>query len=151
MVRRLFIFVLVVVSFALAQQKRPFTFEDMMALKRVGEPVVSPDGKWVVFSAVEVNLEDNTRKPHLWIVPLAGGESRVLLSSPAGEDRPRFAPDGKRMLFVSARDGGSQAWVSEFDTTTGQLTGEPRKLTTISTEAAGALWSPDGKNILFTS
>jgi hypothetical protein len=41
--------------------KRPFTFEDMMALKRVAEPVVSPDGKWVVFSAVDVNLESLDR------------------------------------------------------------------------------------------
>ncbi len=131
--------------------KRPFTFEDMMALKRVGEPVVSPDGKWAAFSAVDVNLAENTRKPHLWIVPLAGGESRVLLSSPAGEDRVRFAPDGRRILFVSSRDGGSQVWLADFDTSSGQLTGEPRKLTSISTEAAGALWSPDGKNILFTS
>src|SRR5690242_5277809 len=56
-------------------QKRPFTFEDMMSLKRVGDPVISPDGKWVAFSAVEVDLAQNTRKSHLWVVPLAGGES----------------------------------------------------------------------------
>ncbi len=151
MMRRVLAFVLLISAVAFAQAKRPFTFEDMMALKRVGEPVVSPDGKWAAFSAVDVNLDENTRKPHLWVVPIAGGESRVLLSTAAGEDRPRFAPDGKRMLFVSARDGGSQIWISDFDAATGQLTGEPRKLTDISTEAAGALWSPDGKNILFTS
>jgi dipeptidyl aminopeptidase/acylaminoacyl peptidase len=150
MLRRLMVVVLLLGSVSFAQ-KRPFTFEDMMALKRVGEPIVSPDGKWVAFSAVEVNLEENTRKPHLWIVPLAGGESRILLSTPAGEDRPRFAPDGKRMLFVSARDGGSQVWISDFDPATGTLTGEPRKLTSISTEASGPIWSPDGKNIVFTS
>ncbi len=44
-----------------AQSKRPFTFEDMMQLKRIGEPIVSPDGKWVGFSAVDVNLDANTR------------------------------------------------------------------------------------------
>jgi hypothetical protein len=44
-----------------AQGPHPFTFEDMMALKRVSEPVPSPDGKWVLFSAVDVDLKANTR------------------------------------------------------------------------------------------
>jgi dipeptidyl aminopeptidase/acylaminoacyl peptidase len=134
-----------------AAQKRPFTFEDMMALKRVGEPVPSPDGRWVLFTAVDVSLQENTRKPHIWIVPLSGGESRQITKDPAGEDRPRWSPDGKRFLFTSSRDGGSQVWVADFDSQAGAISGEPRKLTTISTEASGALWSPDGKNIVFTS
>ncbi|HJX25100.1 MAG TPA: hypothetical protein VJ252_03010, partial [Chthoniobacterales bacterium] len=54
--------------------KRPFTFEDMMKLKRLSEPVPSPDGKWVVFAAVDVDLEANTKISHLWIVPAGGGE-----------------------------------------------------------------------------
>ena len=54
-----------------AQTKHPFTFEDMMKLKRVGEPAPSPDGKWVVFSAVDVDLATNKKTPHIWIVPLA--------------------------------------------------------------------------------
>jgi hypothetical protein len=58
---------------AFAQAKHPFTFEDMMKLKRVGEPEVSPDGKWVIFSVVDVNLDANTKMPHIWIVPTAGG------------------------------------------------------------------------------
>lgn len=57
-----------------AGAKRPFTFADMMKLKRVGGAVPSPDGKWVVFDAVDVDLEANTRVSHLWIVPAAGGK-----------------------------------------------------------------------------
>src|SRR5438128_3470479 len=53
-----------------AQGKHPFTFEDMMALKRVEEPVPSPDGKWVLFAAVDVDLKANTKTPHVWMVPL---------------------------------------------------------------------------------
>jgi dipeptidyl aminopeptidase/acylaminoacyl peptidase len=131
--------------------KRPMTFEDMMALRRIGDPQVSPDGKWVLFNAVDVSLEENTRKPHLWLVPLAGGGAKQLTSGAAGEDRGRFSPDGRQIAFVSARDGGSQIWLQDFDTANGALSGEPKRLTNISTEADGLLWSPDGKNIVFTS
>ena len=122
-----------------AQPKHPFTFEDMMQLKRVGEPTISLDSKWVAFSAIDVSLEANTKTPHLWIVPVAGGEAKRL--SPvtgAGEDRPRFSPDGKRVLFESPRDGGStQIYVQDFDSASGDLTGDAKKVTSISTEASG--------------
>jgi len=137
---------------AFGQTKRPFTFEDMMSLKRIAEPVVSPDGKWVVFSAVDVDLAANTKTPHVWIVPTAAGGSnqeREIISS-QDADRPRWAPDGKRFAFLSAKEGGSQVWIADFDAAAGTVTGVHR-LTAIATEASGELWSPDGKNILFVS
>ena len=114
MIRSVLTYLLLLSSLAVAQVKRPFTFEDMMALKRVSEPVVSPDGKWVAFSAVDVNLEKNTKTPHLWVVPANGGDSKQLTSGP-GEDRPRWSPDGKKLAFVSDRDGTQQVWAWDFD------------------------------------
>jgi dipeptidyl aminopeptidase/acylaminoacyl peptidase len=134
-----------------AQARRPFTFEDMMRLQRVEEPAVSPDGKWVAFAAVEVNLEENSKTPHIWIGPESGGEARRVTSDAAGEDRPRFSPDGKSLIYVSAKEAGSQIWIIGFDSATGSLTGAARRLTAISSEAEGEIWSPDGKNILFVS
>src|SRR6266487_3040063 len=133
---------------ALAQASHPFTFEDMMKLKRVSEPVPSPDGKWVIFSVVDVDLEANTKTPHIWIVPTAGGQEREIIAD-QDADRPRWAPDGKRFAFLSNKEGGSQVWVAEFDSAQGTAT-FPRRVTFLATEADGELWSPDGKHILFT-
>ena len=126
------------------------TFEDMMKMRRLGDIDLSRDGKWVLFSATDVDLEKNTRTSHLWIVPTAGGKETALTDSLAGESRGRFSPDGKQILFLSSRDEGQQIYLADFDGTAGTI-GEARKLTSISTEADGATWSPDGQNILFTS
>jgi dipeptidyl aminopeptidase/acylaminoacyl peptidase len=134
-----------------AAARRPFTFEDMMALKRIGGPAISPDGKWVLYSAVDVDLKANKRTSHLWVVPLTGGESRQLTSDPAGETGGHWAPDGKKLLFVSPRRGSSQVWVADFDSAAGTISGEAKKVTSISTEADGAVWFPDGRKILFVS
>src|SRR6516162_2089988 len=153
MLRRIAFILFSLSVLAAAQPKHPFTFEDMMQLKRVGDPTVSPNSKWVAFSAVDVSLEANTKTPHLWIVPVAGGEAKRLTpATGAGEDRPRFSPDGKRMIFESSRDGGStQIWVQDFDSASGALNGDAKKVTSISTEASGGTWSPDGKSVLFVS
>jgi dipeptidyl aminopeptidase/acylaminoacyl peptidase len=135
----------------LPSNKHPFTFEDMMKLKRVGAPVPSPDGKWVVFDAEDVDLEANTKISHLWIVPASGGESRRLNPTLNHEERPRFSPDGKRLIWTSKATDPTQIWMCDFDPSAGALVGQPHQLTNISTGADGAIWSPDGKNILFVS
>src|SRR6516165_5756954 len=145
---------LLLATSALAQtpsQKRPFTFEDMMKLKRVGAPVASLDGKWVVFDCVDVDLEANTRISHLWIVPASGGESRRLNQTPNHEERPRFSPDGKRLIWTSKATDPTQIWMCDFDSGNGGFVGKPHQVTDISTGADGGIWSPDGKNIVFVS
>src|SRR5438067_1647818 len=141
------------ISFALAvsvlaqtpSQKHPFTFEDMMALKRVGAPVPSPDGKWVVFDCVDVDLAANTKISHLWIVPASGpgAAGRRLNPTPNHEERPRFSPDGKRVIWTSKATDPTQIWMCDFDPNAGALAGKPHQ----DTYAI----SPDGQEVAYTS
>ncbi|MBA2432686.1 MAG: S9 family peptidase [Chthoniobacterales bacterium] len=131
---------------------RPFTFEDMMKLKRVGDPQPTPNGQWVVFSASEVDWEENKTRSRLWIVPATGGEARRLNPGTDNEEsRPRFSPDGKRIIFTSKATDPAQIWICGFDPEKGELVGQPQQLTTLSTGGDGGIWSPDGANIVFVS
>src|SRR5437016_9316765 len=122
------IFFLAATVFAQSQlQKHPFTFEDMMKLKRVDEPVPSPDGKWVVFSATDVDLEANTKISHLWIVSASGGESKRLSETPNHEERPRFSPDCKRLIWTSKATDPTQIWMVDVNSDAGTLSGGPQQ------------------------
>ena len=129
---------------------RAMTFEDMMAMKRLGETAVSPDGKWLAYSTTTVDLDQNTKTAELFVQAIAGGAPQKLAVAEPGDGGPQFAPDGKRILFLSGRAGGQQIWLADFDAATGAAS-NARKLTSISTEADNALWSPDGRSVVFTS
>ncbi|MGA3009588.1 MAG: S9 family peptidase [Terracidiphilus sp.] len=133
-----------------AAAKRPMTFEDMMRMKRLGDTAVSADGKWLAYSVTTVNLDKNTKTAELWLQAIAGGEPFKLAMAQPGDSGVQFAPDGRSVLFFSARSGSQQVWLADFDGATGATT-NAKKLTNIATEAGDAIWSPDGNSILFTS
>ncbi|MGD0800366.1 MAG: S9 family peptidase [Terracidiphilus sp.] len=138
-----------------APAKRPMTFDDMMAMKRLGETAVSPDGKWLAYSVTTVDMNKNTKTAELWVQAIAGPNSEAqppfkLAVAQPGDSGVQFAPDGRSVLFLSARSGSQQVWLADFDPATG-ATSNAKKLTSISTEAGDAIWSPEGHFVLFTS
>jgi dipeptidyl aminopeptidase/acylaminoacyl peptidase len=130
------------------------TFEDMMAMKRLGETAVSPDGKWLAYSVTTVDLDKNTKTPELWLQKIEGGEPQKLLIGNPGDSGLQFSRDGKRILFlssvISSKPGSQQIVIADFDSATGS-TSNTRVVTNILTEADNAKWSPDGRFIVFTS
>src|ERR1700759_4073558 len=94
--------------------KRPMTFADLQAMKRVSDPQISPSGKWVMFSVTDVSLEKNSKVNHLGGVPLAGGAEKQITSG-AGESNGRFSPDGRFVSFTNTTDGPSRIATAPWD------------------------------------
>src|SRR5688572_508384 len=88
----------------------PFSVNDLLSLRRVGDPEVSPDGKWVVFAIREPNIDQNKFVSHLWLVSADGGQPRQITSHEKGESSPKWSPDGKTIAFLSSRGGSQQIW-----------------------------------------
>jgi dipeptidyl aminopeptidase/acylaminoacyl peptidase len=133
-----------------AQAKRPMTFDDLMAMKRLGATAVSPDGQWLGYSVTTVNLDQNTKTAELWLQKISGGDPIKLAVAQPGDSGLQFAPDDHSVLFLSSREGGQQIWLADFDPSTG-ASSNAKKLTAISTEADNAKWAPDGHFVVFTS
>src|SRR5688572_28075691 len=122
---------------ALAATSAPrFDAVQMMKLKRLGDPQLSPDGKWVAYQATDVALEAGTRNTDIWIVPAGSpeGAPRRLTDHAAPDTRPRWSPDGRHIAFESARDGASQIYVVPA------AGGAAKKVTSLATEAGGVVW-----------
>ena len=126
-------------------QKRPFDANAMMELKRISDPQISPDAKWVAFTVESVDVAANSKPSQVWIVPLSGGAPRQITHDGTANQRPRWSPDSRRIAYISNRSGSSQIWLMDPDG------GNAKAVTNLATEADGELFSPDGKNLVFTS
>jgi len=137
--------VLLLISAAITQEKRAITFDDLMAVQRVTDPQISPDGQWIAYTVTKVDKAANKSNSDVFLVSMDGKTTRQLTNSPKGDSQPRWSPDGKTLAFISGRDGAPQIFLIPVNG------GEARKLTSISTGAGSPVWSNDGKWLLFSS
>lgn len=134
------------ISLSAAESERgSITFDDFIQIKRVSDPQLSPDGQHLAFVITVMDKEQNTSNSDLWIVSMKGGEPWQLTSSPEADFNPRWAPDGKKIAFISTRKGSPQIWMIDPNG------GEAYQLTDISTGAMGVIWSPTGQHLAFIS
>src|SRR5882672_7982512 len=125
--------------------KHAMTFDDLMGMQRVSEPQISPDVHAVVYTVGTTELEANRIARNIWVVSTTPGSQPRQLTQDGHDTRPLWSPDGRKIAFLSSRDGATQVYVMAA------LGGSAKKITSLSTGADNEKWSPDGRSIAFTS
>ena len=127
--------------------KRAVKVDDFARLKAVGDPQLSPDGRWIAYTVGSIDLEKDKRDTDLWMVSWDGKEEIRLTSSPEGESRPRWSPDNRFLAFLASRGDedqkkkGSQIWLLD------RRGGEAQRLTDIQGGISDYAWSADGRRL----
>ena len=145
--KSLVFFLIVLASSARAQapSKHAMTFDDLMAVQRVGEPQISPDGRDVAYTVGTTDMDTNRIAHNIWVVSTAPGSQPRQLTQSGHDTRPQWSPDGKSIAFLSSREGPPQVYVMRAQG------GNAKKITSLSTGADNEKWSPDGRWLAFTS
>ncbi len=119
------------------------TVDDMLAMQRVSDPQVSPDGKWVAFSVRETDLDANRGRFDIWVAAVDGSTAASRLTShPDADNEARWSADGKWLYFMSTRSGSSQVWRIK------PAGGEAEQVTKLDADINGFKLVPDGKRLV---
>jgi len=127
-----------------AEAKHVPTVDELLTLKSVGGPRISPDGLRIAYTVRETDLKQDAYVSHIWLAEIATGRTFQLTQGEKSCSSPDWSPDGKWLAFTSARVGDkSQIFVID------PAGGEALRLTNAETSVGGYAWSPDGKSLAF--
>ncbi len=121
------------------------TPEVLWSFGRIGEPMVSPDGTIVLYAVTTYNIEENKSYRDLYTVPVSGGDTIRITTTPEKESSPTWRPDGKKIGFLSPKSGDMQLWEMDIDGS------NPVQVTQVKNGISGFKYSPDCSHLLYTS
>jgi acylaminoacyl-peptidase len=129
--------------------KRKITIEDLRRFNFVSDPQISPDGKQVAFVLSTINHKEDKYERHIWLVDAESGETAQFTHGFGRDTYPRWSPDGRSLLFLSAgRDPDekkAQLWVIP------RMGGEASMVAKTDEGVSKPAWAPDSKALLFLS
>jgi dipeptidyl aminopeptidase/acylaminoacyl peptidase len=126
------------------EKPRVLDRDTFMDMESVSATSISPDGRQIVFAREWIDQMKDQSRTNLWLVDVDSGRPRELTRGNWRDTAPVWAPDSKRIAFLSDRDGTNQVHVVYMDT------GEVAQLTHLQRAASGLRWSPDGRQLAFT-
>lgn len=127
---------------ALAPRPRPFTPDDVLRVRDVSEPRISPEGDWVAYTVSSADTAEDQNHQAIWMSSWDGKRTIRLTNSKQGESAPSWSPDGRWIAFLSSRDDEhTQLWLLD------RRGGEGRKVTTLQSDVDDYVWAPDGRRV----
>jgi dipeptidyl aminopeptidase/acylaminoacyl peptidase len=129
---------------SLGAATHPFGVNDLVAMERISDPRVSPDGSRVAFVLRTTDLAANGGRFDLWIANTDGSGSRRLTFHEASDTQPRWAPDGRSLYFVSTRTGSAQVHRLRLDG------GEPELVTRLPLDVDALEVAPGGQGLVLS-
>ena len=116
---------------------------DIFNLEYASNPEISPDGQWVAYVRQFFDVMSDRRYSNLWLVRTDGTDNRPITTGKFSDGSPRWSPDGKRLAYISNREGSPQIYVRWMDN------GQTSVVTRVQEPPMGYAWSPDGASLAF--
>jgi len=139
-------------TLAVEAEKRAIKIDDFFELKKIADPRISPDEKWVSYTVSSSDLKKNKSETRIWMAPTKGGEAIPMTAKGYSASKPRWSPDGKYLTFIAKRSEAGESKKNSEDKpqvwSLNRLGGEAQQLTNVKQGVSGYEWSPDGKKLL---
>ncbi|MBI4623913.1 MAG: PD40 domain-containing protein [Verrucomicrobia bacterium] len=99
---------------AAATGPKPWTLDDILAVRTVTDAQVSPDGRWVAYVVSALTNDGSDYQTDVWLAAVDGGAARRLTTSTFADTSPVFSPDGRWIAFTSQAGKSTDWWTNNY-------------------------------------